>query len=524
MENPKLERLDLRTLGNEVKGEINNLYKSNKENIIIKSEIEKLERAKRGSKIDKNFIYEKISSIIENKFKEYVNEKTIDNLIREYHVNYYENLYYDGDKDKEYIKNHDVDMYDVELETKNVFKKYRSRLEFKPWKDLDIINFFQRYKLTENDPFDKKLDRLSKIIYQSVWGYGVIEELIDEITYLNEIACNRHDYIWIQFNGKKRPLFKIRFKDYNDYERVIKNLHKNNGQGNFNSQNAISHCSLIDMQRITIIGQPIVREGTAALRIRNQSLPYISLEKMVENGSINMKFYKFLYEIREGRPNICIFGSQGHGKSTLLNSLIELQPYYLVQATQESNHELYADKRYKFKNIIGLQSTENYTREDVAEAKLRMALDNDHYGEIRVPADAYWAKQTLTRQSRGSYFTVHYDDPWNCIDGIAELICTYLKSNDYKLQRYSVAKMINFLVQTYKDEVSGKFYVKNVYEVEITDRNNMMFKINHIFKYDKTLEELIPITSLSEYTKGVLKQYDISDKNLCEIDKIFQKK
>lgn len=519
-----MQNFNLKTLKDLIKNEINDLYKIEKDNIIVKSEIEKLERAKRGSSKDKNFIYEKISSIIENKFKEYVNEKTIDNLIKEFHINYYENLYYDGDKDKKYIKNHGIEIYDVSSDLKKIFKKYRNKLEFKPWEDTDIICFFERYKLKEEDSYNKKLDRLSRIIYQSVWGYGVIEDFIDEINFFNEIACNRYDYIWIQFNGKKRPLFKLKFKDHNDYERVVKNLHKNNGEGNFNPQNAISHCSLIDMQRITIIGEPIVRKGTIALRIRNQSLPYISLEKMVEKKSINIDFYKFLYEVMEGRPNICIFGSQGTGKSTLLNALIELLPYYLVQATQESNHELYADERYKFKNIIGLQSTEQYTREDVAEAKLRMALDNDHYGEIRVPADAYWAKQTLTRQSRGSYFTVHFDDPWNCIDGIAELICTYLNTSDYKLQRYSVAKMINLLIQTHRDDVEGKFYVKNVYEVEITDRDSMQFKINHTFKYDKKLGELIPITPLSNYTREVLKQYDIKDKNLDEIDSIFQKR
>lgn len=511
-----------------IKRDINDMHKKIKpDDIISVAEVEKFENAKRGKREDKLFIYEKIRRIIENKYKEIVNESTIDNLIKQYHINYYENLYFDDAKDED----KDFDTFDLSIYTSKVdkatlavFKDCRDKILFKPSQDKDIIEYFNRFKLSEVSSFSEKLDRLTKIIYQSTWGFGVLEDLIDNIHIFNDVACNRFDYVWVQFKGRKRPLRKIKHKDQADYLRVVTNLSKNNNDGDLNDGNAISEGTLKDMQRVTIICPPITRPNCHVVRVRSQALEHISLEQMVVNKSIGSRFYKFIHLAKNGRLNMGIYGAQGHGKSTIMNALIETLPYYLVQATQESTHELYSDVRYPLKNIIGLQSINQYSREKIYETKLRMALDNDHYGEIRIAEDAYWAKQTLTRQCRGSYFTMHYDDPYNCIDGLAELICTHLKFSDFKIIRYSVAKMINLLINPYKDNDTGKFYIKNVYEVVITDRNNLEFDIRKIFEYDLEKEDLIPVRKISDYTKELMKQYSITNKEIMEIDEIMSSK
>lgn len=186
---------------------------------------------------------------------------------------------------------------------------------------------------------------------------------------------------------------------------------------------------------------------------------------------------------------------------------------------------MFADERYKLKNIVGLANTPTLTTEDIYTVKLRLALDSDNYGEVRTAEDAYWMMQTITRQCKGSITTMHYQDPYECIEGIAMLICTKIGFNDFKMIRYQVAKMINILLETHNDKATGKYYINAVYEVEITDRNNMEFRVNTLFKYNTETKHLdMAANGLSKYTIDQLQHYDFNDSRLAEMEKLFKDK
>ncbi len=520
-----LEKTELEELADDVISKLDADIENS--SYLIALEKERYSNAKKGKQEDKLFIYEKIKRILEHDFKKIVKNETIDKLIKQYHVNYYENLYFDKAVDKdENFDDFNTDLLDdaVDPTQLEIFKFFKTRLIHKPSLDTDIIEYFEQFKLQEDTPYYIKLDRLARIIYQSKKGFGVIEDLIDDSQIFNDIGCNSWDKIWFQFKGKKRFLNKVKFASHKDYQRVYCNIVNYNGAGDPSPSNPKLECSIMDMQRVTLLVPNIVRDGCEVLRIRNQALPYISLEQLVINQSISMSFYKFIHLTRPGRLNIVAFGGQGVGKSTFVNSLIEATRFDEVQVTQESQHELFADLRYKNKNIVGLQNSEFFKPGDVYTTKLRLCIDRDHYGEVRTAEDAYWAKQTMTRQCRGSYSTVHFTFPQDVIEGWAELVCQYLKFADFKTMRYSIARMINLLVEPWRDNETGKYYIKNVYEVFVTDADKMHYDIKKIFAYDDCKKELLPVSKLTDYTKNLCKNFGVTDTDLKEIDLIMEGK
>ena len=58
--------------------------------------------------------------------------------------------------------------------------------------------------LNHDDDYETKLDRFVQIVYQELYGLGVIDELCEG--HIDETGVNGKDYIWIQVGGLKRQI------------------------------------------------------------------------------------------------------------------------------------------------------------------------------------------------------------------------------------------------------------------------------------------------------------------------------
>jgi pilus assembly protein CpaF len=148
-----------------------------------------------------------------------INVDNIDALLQEYHIDYYENIYTGGN---------------TECATKPI--------------DNEIMNYLSKYSIHHQDEYDVKLQKLTQIIYQEVYGYGILDELIFD-SRLNEVACTRSDYIWIQYNGIKRhiPNPKFIFKSEDSYKKIIENRLTSTAREEMNApRNAFARCKHFD--------------------------------------------------------------------------------------------------------------------------------------------------------------------------------------------------------------------------------------------------------------------------------------
>ena len=89
----------------------------------------KIDQAAAGGVEAKNYVKEEIMKVCLKNLSNMITEENIDDLIKQYHVNYYENIYGDDPEDP-------------------------------------FAKLFEHMILSENDDFDVKIDRLVQIIYQ----------------------------------------------------------------------------------------------------------------------------------------------------------------------------------------------------------------------------------------------------------------------------------------------------------------------------------------------------------------------
>lgn len=151
-----------------------------------KEQILKME-ATDGSIDAREYLKNSILFILGSMKKE-ITPENIDSIIRQYNIDYFYNIFTGGNPG--YLNSH---------------------------VDKEIGQYFDKYSISPEDTLDVKLSKLSQIIYQELFGFSILDELVFDGCF-NEVAVNRSDYIWIQYKGIKRripnPSFKFINEDY----------------------------------------------------------------------------------------------------------------------------------------------------------------------------------------------------------------------------------------------------------------------------------------------------------------------
>lgn len=447
----------------------------------IKGMVELTKRAQAGDLKSKQKCLECIKKLItEGKLKNYSKDK-IDDLIKQYHVNYYEPIY-DG------------------------------RLE-------NLRKIVSEWVIKEDDPIERKIDRLAQIIYQENYGLSVIDELADYSSVINEVGCNGAHYVWIQIQGIKEYLPKLKFESEDHLQQVIQKAISFGAKSDLNETNPEVLCQRADGSRITALCPPY--SGYYQLNIRKFNINFRSKEELIKNGTSSEEFETFIDNIAPGRPNIIIIGDQGTGKTTYLLRYIDSIPDYLALATIETMFELEADKVYgDRKNIVKLQVIRNKDMEQAFATCLRLGRDIIITGEIREPIEALVTLKSMLRQGRGSCGTFHSTSPRDFIYDYRNLL---LQSNYYtseKIAELDVARAIDLVIHLKLNRITGQRYIGEVCEV-LYDNKSGNYEVVTIFKYDREKKKVVPVRRISDTLIEKMREYEITDENIRKINEIF---
>lgn len=385
---------------------------------------------------------------------ELINAETIDNLIGQYHINYFENIYFG-----------EISDYDV-----------------KPI-DNEIMNYLKKYSIDPSDDYDIKLQKLTQIIYQEVFGYGILDELIFDPG-LNEVACTRFDYVWLQYNGIKRhiPNPKFKFKNEESYRKVIENRLTSTAREEINAGAPLVYAILNNGARVTALRPPLSKYYVVNIRLfasKNELTKYRS--RFVEERISR------IIEIlaAKGRRNVAIIGEQGSGKTTAADELIikKLDPDISI-GLAENIHELNVSSNYPQKNIVELQYTKEFKPSDITEIFFRLNRDIVIYGEVRNSNEAFEMVKAMLRQARGSLFTFHSSSTRRMIHDLRQLLMQTGYFTDFREAQFDVADAVDLVVHIKLDRENGQRYVYKVSEV-LANEENMSFQINDLFIFNK---------------------------------------
>src|ERR671918_47597 len=263
-------------------------------------------------------------------------------------------------------------------------------------------------------------ERLTSEILDDILGYGPLERLLadDSIT---EVMCNGPDDVWIERGGKLYET-TVRFTDESHLRRIINKIVSQIGR-RIDESSPMVDARLPDGSRVNAIIAPLSLSGPL-LTIRKFSRRRLSMEDMINIGSLSEQSVDFLSRCIEAQCNMLISGGTGSGKTTLLNELSASIPNNERIVTIEDAAELSLAQRHVLRleaRPPNIEGEGHIPIRDLVRNSLRMRPDRIVVGEVR-GAEALDMLQAMNTGHDGSLSTVHANAPRDALSRLEQMI------------------------------------------------------------------------------------------------------
>lgn len=251
--------------------------------------------------------------------------------------------------------------------------------------------------------------RMFEQISAEILGFGPLQVLLEQEN-ITEIMVNGAKNIYVERDGKivREPMA---FENNDHVMRIIERIVAPLGR-RIDESSPYVDARLPDGSRVNAVIPPISLVGPV-LTIRKFAKTPITVEKLIEYGSITTEAVQFLDACVKGRLNIVISGGTGSGKTTLLNVLSSFIPSDERIITVENAAEL----QLRQEHVVTLESRPQniegkgeVTIRHLVINSLRMRPDRIIVGEIRDEA-ALDMLQAMNTGHDGSMTTAHSNTP-----------------------------------------------------------------------------------------------------------------
>ncbi|HEY3147391.1 MAG TPA: CpaF family protein, partial [Dongiaceae bacterium] len=282
-------------------------------------------------------------------------------------------------------------------------------------------------------------------ICNDVLGLGPLEPLIarDDIA---DIMVNGPDKVYIECNGKIE-LTDIKFRDQQQLMNICQRIVSAVGR-RVDEASPICDARLMDGSRVNVIAPPLALDG-CALTIRKFKRDRLTLEKLMNFGSVSPAGSKLLQIIGHCRLNTIVSGGTGSGKTTLLNCLTQFIDRGERVITCEDAAELQLQQPHVVRletRPPNLEGVGQVTMRDLVRNCLRMRPERIIVGEVR-GTEAFDLLQAMNTGHDGSMGTIHANNPRECISRLENMIAMGGYNLPAKTVREQIAGSINVIVQ-----------------------------------------------------------------------------
>jgi pilus assembly protein CpaF len=288
-------------------------------------------------------------------------------------------------------------------------------------------------------------EELVKDICNDVLGYGPLEPLLarDEIS---DIMVNSCDTTYIEVKGKVHPS-NVRFADNGQLMNICQRIVSQVGR-RVDESSPICDARLPDGSRVNVIVPPLALEGPT-LTIRKFKRDRLTLDQLVELGSISPEGRTLLAVIGRVRCNVIISGGTGSGKTTLLNCMTAHIDNDERIITCEDAAELQLQQPHVVRletRPPNLEGQGEVTMRDLVKNCLRMRPDRIIVGEARGP-EAFEILQAMNTGHDGSMSTIHSNSPRECISRMESMILMGGYDLPAKIIREMIVSSVDVIVQ-----------------------------------------------------------------------------
>jgi len=324
----------------------------------------------------------------------------------------------------------------------------------------------------------KSREKLEKDLFNSIRGFDVLQELLEDDS-ITEIMINGTNNIFLEKNGciTKWDRHFESDKKLEDIAQKIASL----SNKIVNESVPIVDTRLYNGSRVNIVLPPIAIDGPV-ITIRKFYKKPLTMENLIDMGSISAEAAAFLELAVRAKYNIFISGGTGSGKTTFLNILSNYIPKDERIITIEDSAELQLNE---ISNIVRLEARNaniegrnEVTIRELIRASLRMRPDRIVVGEVR-GGETLDMLQAMSTGHDGSLSTGHGNSPRDMMSRLETMV---LMGMDIPVSaiRQQIASAINIVVHLGRLRDKSRRVLEIV---EIVGINNGEIKFNKLFEF-----------------------------------------
>lgn len=375
--------------------------------------------------------------------------------------------------------------YDTVSTLKEITDGVRSIINSREEKlsDAEVLELIEEFVLhdsrTEFRPYQIKEEMVNGIFNATRKELGLLQPYAEDKD-VSEIMVNGLDGIFIEKHGRIEKLNQ-RFENREELEEIIRRLagkvHKE-----INELNPIVDARMEDGSRIHAVYKNVAVNGPI-LSIRRFPEKRITMQELIELGTISHEAAFYLEKLVIAGYNIFISGGTSSGKTTFLNVLSNYIPKDERVIVIEDSTELQikgVDNIVQMESrVANVQGKGEVTIRQLIKASLRMRPDRIIVGEVR-GAEVLDMIQAMNTGHDGSLSTGHGNSPEGML---SRLEAMFLTAADFPIEavRSQITEAIDVIVHLSRMPDKSR----KVLEIaEVIGHRDGKFIINPIFKYD----------------------------------------
>lgn len=327
-------------------------------------------------------------------------------------------------------------------------------------------------------PIETKVS-ISQQVYSSIRGFGLLDSIISDDS-ITEVMINGPEKIFIEKKGRLTRLDK-KFESQRKLEDVIQRIVGLAGR-EVNQANPICDTRLPDGSRVNVVLPPIALCGPT-ITIRKFSKEPMTINKLIEYGSITQEIADKLELLVKAKYNIFISGGTGSGKTTFLNALSNFIPKDERIITIEDSAEL---QIAGIDNLVSLETRNanasgagQITIRDLIKSSLRMRPERIIVGECR-GGEALDMLQAMNTGHDGSLSTGHANSTEDMLSRLETMVLQGADGLPIEAIKQQIASAVDIIIHLSRLRDKSR---KTMAITEVVGIKNGEIEVNPLYEF-----------------------------------------
>ena len=318
-------------------------------------------------------------------------------------------------------------------------------------------------------------------VYSGIRGFGLLDAIIKDDT-ITEVMINGPENIFVEQRGR---LFKLdkQFESQRRLEDVIQRIVGLAGR-EVNQANPICDTRLPDGSRVNVVLPPIALCGPT-ITIRKFSKTPMTIDKLIQYGSITREIADKLELLVKAKYNIFISGGTGSGKTTFLNALSNYIPKDERVITIEDSAEL---QIVNVENLVRMETRNanasgagQITIRDLIKSSLRMRPERIIVGEVR-GGEALDMLQAMNTGHDGSLSTGHANSTEDMLSRLETMVLQGAPGLPLEAIRQQIASAVDIIIHLSRLRDKSR---KTMKITEVVGYENGKILLNPLYKFQE---------------------------------------